>query len=59
MSANNLRWYWIEPITDSNVIRELLIKNKESVTTATSELIVTAVSNLQNPTHALTTQRGA
>ena len=32
MSANNLGWYWIEPITDSHVIRELLIKNKESVT---------------------------
>jgi hypothetical protein len=29
MSANNLGWYWIEPITDGHVIRELLIKNKE------------------------------
>ncbi|KOO34385.1 hypothetical protein Ctob_016321, partial [Chrysochromulina tobinii] len=32
MSANNLGWYWIEPITDGNVIRELLLKNKETVT---------------------------
>ena len=31
MSANNLGWYWIEPITDPKVLRELLIKNKEPV----------------------------
>ena len=31
MSANNLGWYWIEPITEGHVIRELLIKNKETV----------------------------
>ena len=39
MSPNNLGWYWIEPIKDPSVVRQLLVDNKIFVQSVVAPII--------------------